>query len=596
MKIQSVSLSNYGPFKTLHDVRLGALATIVGQNDVGKSNILEAIQTFFEKRKLTHEDIHDGAGEAEAVVIEVAFSDFPQTIQLEHEVNTSFSEEKLLDQDGFLRIRKVYSRKNLAKYNVSLITQDFNNDDHFGLPCLKESELNERCKSLNIEVKRSGRGVTNKGKRAQIREKAKDQNMPEIQHELELTDDLWKIISSFLPEFILFEVDTKLDVDETSFQSQFRPIVKAAVEKKEVIRSKKAFVGAINKALQEEFNKIFEKMKRHTNAFQELRVEPEFAWDKAVTFDVLGKDQFGVEKTIGKRGSGMRRLLMVAFFQYLAERSYEKNEGDFIFAVEEPENCLHPRLQRELALSFKQLAEEGYQVIITSHSPVFAGSSPLADLALITREGGIAKSHQVPDLDFSNIADQLGIEPSDQLTAYNACVFVEGPSDIEFWHTVATKLKTGGYISHDFNDKNIGFIISGGETLKYWISRRAMKRLNRHFGVIVDSDKLSPQHNIPGRKLNWKRDCEEEGGKFFILRRREIENYIHPLALIRSGRQNQSFDAYSDMKALFGENVFTCIRDMSPTEILEMDKYELNGNECHELLEIVNQLLGLAAS
>lgn len=593
MRIQSVSLSNYGPFKTLHDVRLGSLATIVGQNDVGKSNILEAIQTFFEKRKLTPEDVHDGADETEAIVIEISFSEFPQSIQLEEDVDTSFSEEKLLDKDDFLRIRKVYSRKNLTKYGAFLITQDFDIPDYAGLPCLKEAELNEKCKSLGMEVRRSGRGVTNKGKRAQIREKAKEQNITESQHELEITDDLWKVIASLLPEFILFEVDTKLDVGETSFQSQFRPIVKAAVEKKEVVKSKKAFVGAINKALQEEFNKIFEKMKRHTNAFQELRVEPEFAWDKAVTFDVLGKDQFGVEKTIGKRGSGMRRLLMVAFFQYLAERSHE-NGGEFIFAVEEPENCLHPRLQRELALSFKQLAEEGYQVIITSHSPVFAGSSPLADLALISRDGGIAKAQQIPDLDFSDIADQLGVEPSDQLTAYNACVFVEGPSDINFWHTVATKLKAGGYISHDFNDRNIGFIISGGETLKYWISRRAMKRLNRHFGVVVDSDKASPQHNVPGRKLNWKRNCEEEGGKFFILHRREIENYIHPSAIIRSGRQNQAFDEYSDMKALFGENVFACIGDMSPNEILEMDKYEVDGNEHHELLEIVGELIRLA--
>jgi len=595
MRIQSVSLSNYGPFKTLHDVRLGSLATIVGQNDVGKSNILEAIQTFFEKRKLTPEDVHDGANETEAVVIEISFSEFPQLIQLEDDVDTSFNEEKLLDKNGYLRIRKVYSRRNLTKYSTFLVTQDFDLPDYAGLPCLKETELNEKCKSLGMEVRRSGRGVTNKGKRAQIRERAREQNITESQHELELTDDLWKKITSLLPEFILFEVDTKLDVEETSFQSQFRPIVKAAVEKKEVVKSKKAFVGAINKALQEEFNKIFEKMKRHTNAFQELRVEPEFAWDKAVTFDVLGKDQFGVEKTIGKRGSGMRRLLMVAFFQYLAERSHE-NGGEFIFAVEEPENCLHPRLQRELALSFKQLAEEGYQVIITSHSPVFAGSSPIADLALITRDGGIAKSQQIPDLDFSDVADQLGVEPSDQLTAYNACVFVEGPSDIEFWHTVARKLKAGGYISHDFNDRNIGFIITGGETLKYWISRRAMKRLNRHFGVIVDSDRTSPQHNVPGRKLNWKRNCEEEGGKFFILRRREIENYIHPSAIVRSNRPEQDFDEYSDMKALFGENVYACICDMSPSEILEMDKYDVDGSEHHELLEIVDELIRLATS
>lgn len=441
-----------------------------------------------------------------------------------------------------------------------------------------------------MKVKRSGRGVTNKGKRAAIRQKAVEEKTTESLHELAITDDLWKIISALLPEFILFEVDTKLDVDETSFQSQFRPIVKAAVEKKEVVKSKKAFVGAINKSLQEEINKIFEKMKKHTTAFQELRVEPDFAWDKAVTFDVYGKDQFGIEKPIGKRGSGMRRLLMVAFFQYLAERK-QIDGSEFIFAVEEPENCLHPRLQRELAVSFRLLAEEGSQVIITSHSPVFAGTSPLEDLALITRDGGMAESHQTPNLNYAEIADQLGVEPSDQLTSYNACIFVEGPSDIEFWIEVAYKLKAGGHLKHDFRDKNIGFIISGGETLKYWISRRAMKRLNRHFAVVIDSDKASSQHNIPGRKLNWKADCEAEGGKFFILRKREMENYIHPAAITRSGRVIQEYDEYSDMKKLFGDNVYACVRDMTHNEILEMDVYEHNGNQHHEILDILESLL-----
>lgn len=592
MRIHSVSLTNYGPFQSLSEVKLGPLATIIGQNDAGKSNILEAIQTFFEGRKLLQEDIYDGAKSDKPVVIEVAFSDFPEIIQLEKEVNTTFIEEKLLDNNGFLRIRKVFNRKNLGKPNNFLITQDFDNNSYSGLTCLKENELNERCKSLGIEFSRSGRGVTNKGKRNSIRQKAIQESTNERLINLAITEDLWKIISNFLPEFILFEVDTKLDVDETSFQSQFRPIVKAAAEKKEVVKSKNAFVGAINKSLQEEVNKIFEKMKKHTNSFQELRVQPDFSWDKAVTFDIYGKDQFGIEKPIGKRGSGMRRLLMVAFFQYLVERKQVEG-NEFIFAVEEPENCLHPKLQRELAQSFRQLANEGSQVIITSHSPVFAGSSTLEDLALIVREAGIAKSIQSPDLNYAEIADQLGVEPSDQLTSYNACVFVEGPSDIEFWNEIAKKLKSGGHLQHDFIDKNIGFIISGGDTLKYWINKRAMKRLNRHYGVIVDSDRESPNHVIPQRKINWKTICESEGGKFFILRKREIENYIHPSTLARVGKANQNFDDYSDMKKIFGENVYLHIRDMTDKEILEMGVYQHDKQEYNEILDIVETLLKL---
>ena len=47
MRIYSISIRNYRPFKVLGETRLGPLATIVGKNDAGKSSILRAIQLFF---------------------------------------------------------------------------------------------------------------------------------------------------------------------------------------------------------------------------------------------------------------------------------------------------------------------------------------------------------------------------------------------------------------------------------------------------------------------------------------------------------------------------------------------------------------------
>jgi len=50
MRIHSILAKNYGPFAVLEEGRLGPLATIVGQNDAGKSSILRALQLFFESR------------------------------------------------------------------------------------------------------------------------------------------------------------------------------------------------------------------------------------------------------------------------------------------------------------------------------------------------------------------------------------------------------------------------------------------------------------------------------------------------------------------------------------------------------------------
>lgn len=596
MRIHSISVKNYRPFATLEEIRLGPLATIVGQNDVGKSNILRALKLFLEtKPKIEEQDIHDKAAPNADVVIEVTFTAFPEKVKLEEDIETTLQEEMLVDSAGNLRIRKTYPRNALAKPNITLITHDFQDDVFSKLTNLKEKELNERCTSIGIDAPKSGRGITNKSKREALQNKAKTANVPLGVTELPLstTSDLWKSVEILLPELELFESDTRLGVGETTFQSQFRPIVKAAVEDPNVTATKNTFQGAIGAALQKEVDMIFQHLRRHTDVFTGLTAKPIFSWDKAVTFDIWGKDLHGVDNSLELRGSGMRRLLMVAFFQYMAEKGKEKG-GNTIFAVEEPENCLHPGLQRELVASFRQLADEGYQVIVTSHSPVFAGASPIEDLALVVRTGGVASTMQTPGLDLSDVAAQLGVEPADQITGYNACIFVEGPDDIIFWKSVASKLKDGGRLSANFDDKNVGFVIAGGDNLKHWVDMRAMCRLSRRFALVLDSDRKSANHNIPQRKLNWKNKCEADGGSCFILRKREAENYLHKDALLRSGRSLVPYDDFIDMKAIYGPNVCKVVTDMTCDEILEMDRYQKDAVEHHELKEISEALLALA--
>ena len=119
MRILSLIATNYRPFATLQEVHLGPLATIVGQNDAGKSNILRALRLFFEERpKIDECDVHDMAGPDEDVIVEVAFTDLPEKIALEEGIETTLQGEMLVDENDCLRIKKVYPRKNLSKFTV----------------------------------------------------------------------------------------------------------------------------------------------------------------------------------------------------------------------------------------------------------------------------------------------------------------------------------------------------------------------------------------------------------------------------------------------------------------------------------------------
>lgn len=594
MLVHSVRAQNFRPFAELQELRLGDLTTIVGKNDVGKSNVLRVLQLFFEKLKIGDIDVHDGASPDADVVVEVTFSHLPEAVELEPGVSTTLSDELLVNSDGFLHIRKTFPRSNLSKPQVSLTVLDFSDDSYFGLAKLKEKDLNSRCSDADIDVKKSGRGITNKGKREQLRNKAEQLGITKSERPLELTstDPLWRTIDGMLPEFEIFESDTRLGVDETTFQSQFRPITRMAADEPDVAGAREVFTGAVSRALQDEVNNIYKHLRRYTEDLIGLTVRPNFAWDKAVTFDILGKDQDGVEHSLDRRGSGMRRLLMVAFFQYLAERDRPVN-GNYIYAVEEPENCLHPGLQRDLVESFRTLASTGTQILMTTHSPVFVGASSVDQLALVTRSGGVAKITQGDGLNLSEVADELGVEPADQITCYKACVFVEGPSDIQMLTWIGRTLHASGHLRADPVEEGVGFVTCGGENIKDWVNRRAMGRLSRRYAVIIDSDRSSPDHVIPGRKLNWKSKCEADGAHFWILRKRELENYIHADALDRAGFGSASYNAHTDMKSKFGPNVHRAAEKMSADEILAMDTYTDDGEERHELVDILSDVINL---
>jgi len=121
-----------------------------------------------------------------------------------------------------------------------------------------------------------------------------------------------------------------------------------------------------------------------------------------------------------------------------------------------------------------------------------------------------------------------------------------------------------------------------------------MRKLSPRFCVVVDSDKTNAAEPLQLKKIHWKTECEEDGGLFMILRKRSIENYIHPDALTRRGIVINPYDDFTDMKSHIGRrDVWKTITEMTADEILEMDKYDKNGVTHHELKEIVEQILSL---
>jgi hypothetical protein len=91
---------------------------------------------------------------------------------------------------------------------------------------------------------------------------------------------------------------------------------------------------------------------------------------------------------INKRGSGVKRLILLNFFRAEAERrQMEEDVPDIIYAIEEPETSQHPKHQRQLIEAFIELSKaENTQIILTTHSPPIVKLLEFEHLKLIKED------------------------------------------------------------------------------------------------------------------------------------------------------------------------------------------------------------------
>src|SRR5699024_864801 len=144
----------------------------------------------------------------------------------------------------------------------------------------------------------------------------------------------------------------------------------------------------ISKKLNEVFDEIAIKSKElssqtlkkleemNTELAKELHTEFEApAWQKAFKFSLETDNRIPANK----RGSGVRRLILLNFFRAEAERrKNQRNVPNIIYAFEEPETSQHPEHQKLLIEAFKEIATADInQVILTTHSPSIARMLPI---------------------------------------------------------------------------------------------------------------------------------------------------------------------------------------------------------------------------
>ncbi|MNV35202.1 hypothetical protein D3C71_1266430 [compost metagenome] len=339
----------------------------------------------------------------------------------------------------------------------------------------------------------------------------------------------------------------------------------------------------------------------------EFKSEPK--WESLFKLTLNGDDSI----PINKRGSGVRRLILLSFFKAEVERKRNQSAVPVIYAIEEPETSQHPNNQLKIIKSLLELSnEENCQVLITTHVPALAGEVPINSLRYVTKnELGIKTVLEKNDFVLEEIASVLGVLPDPIKPKPPIIICVEGSNDVSFLKHISRVLNEKESTYPDLNvDPRLTILPLGGSSLSEWVKHRYLKNLGAIEIHIYDRDTeppIEPKYLFHANSVNQRKD----GSIAFITDKRELENYIHSVPINNILGHNISFDAFDDVpKMLCGltgmkeSTVKKWLNDkvvstMTYEQLCEIDpKSEIEGwfQEIRNRLSNVNGSAEVAAS
>lgn len=551
MFISKISIKNYRWIKN-QELCFDKYNTLVWRNDCGKSTIINAIKLFFGNEKVFEKDFNCYLSPRENIEICVEISDFPRDLLknflLKWEKEDGV-EEILSDylDNWILKLTRIWEYKSWSEIDAKIIfldVLDFVDKSIYGL---KSSDLKKIEKELWVELPVDWTGNNSDIERqSYIRNFLIDKWYERDTKKIECK--FWEI-KEILPVIELLKADQSIETTTTEFKWTFSSDVKSII-KEEKEKNASSTLSWIEQQISE---KIFQEaeiikqcMQEHLSDLDWLRITPTFSWEKWVEItnvDIkLKSDEDYIP--LENKGSGYRRLFMVWRLRYLANKKESEN---VIYLVEEPETFLHPSAQEEMLNSLISLSENN-QVFITSHSPIFVGATKSNAITLCTRNGVDLIYSQDWDKDekfLIRISKELWVKPLHDISdSYKAIVFVEWFNDAEFLKIASEKLSKN---FHNLVEKDVIAIIDGWwESLKNFINIKFFEQQNKAMFLIIDSDefdksdvslsddvKKSLSKKVADNIALQTKFNSKSNAKCFILKKKNIDTYYHPMAIER---------------------------------------------------------------
>jgi len=512
MYISNLTIKNYRNFDDFN-IDLQPFTLIIGENNSGKSNLLEALGlifsqeiTVYKKRILEVDDINLIA--LQKYQKEVADATKPIDSIAFPEVVIEVTMEKLNDNQAAV-VGDWFVNKELTVAKLTYmfcIREGWQNKKEWLLGQRKIAVDRGDYKYVDLPIKQyeynifGGGDLTNKADYYFLRM---------------LKMDILDALRDAKRELIAGgEYRTLYKVLVNRDESQFSDIKENLMALDGVLKNH-AELKSIKNDIESYLKKISLQSSPNDNSVDFKFSRPEFNEILKKLSLIYGNDPIGIERN----GLGRNNLLFIALIlSHLTGNGVGVNQTYFrLVGIEEPESHLHPHLQMHLARNITKEVGENMQIILTSHSSHLAAKLDIASTYILYKQGEKTERHQI--MHGLDVNDQSVKYLTKYLDATNSTMFfarkvmlVEGASEEILFPLLFKIYKSGKSLEQVgcslLNMRGLSFkhyleIIKNG----FFIKAVAFTDRDKDFGeedIVVRAEELKTRYEAECDKIKVK--------------------------------------------------------------------------------------------
>jgi predicted ATP-dependent endonuclease of OLD family len=214
--------------------------------------------------------------------------------------------------------------------------------------------------------------------------------------------------------------------------------------------------------------------------------------------------------TIDSKGSGIQKIALITLLEYFSQNIEDMaryTNPFLIWAIDEPESFMQPKLQKKLREILEKVSLT-HQIIISTHSPQLINIIKPLNVKLfylatepvsLTRKAGKTffkketRFYDGTQIDFiEKIKEHLGIEINDGWLLQNRNILFEGSGDILYFHSTFK-----GVMGHSLSASNIS--CDGATQMPPFVEFLSQKIANKKLSLLCLLD-----NDPPGREAHGK--------------------------------------------------------------------------------------------